>query len=384
MKTRKKISVILLLVLIFSLMLGNFSMVNAVAAAKITVSSASAKAGESVTLTVSGSYQYEIAHATFTVTYDSSVLSLSSYTTPNLGQSNAYSAINTGTSGEVAYAFAYPDSTATSGNFLTLTFAVSQSAPVGDSVVTISSNEIGNNVYPHTGTVVAGGVTITASNITVTYKAETGGTVSTTSETIDASTGTLKGSTATANAGYSFDGWYNASGTKVSSSATYVPTSKTTATYTAKFTENQVTITYSTEGQGGVVSSTSETVNVVTGTVKGSTATANTGYVFDGWYDANGNKVSNSATFIPTSKTTTTYYAKFSFAILYGDIDGDKIVDATDALLVLQFTVDKISNFSDVQKESADVDDDGVISVSDALYILHKSVDKIDKFPVEL
>ncbi|MBR2152329.1 MAG: InlB B-repeat-containing protein [Clostridia bacterium] len=384
MRVSKKVSAILLLVLSFAIILGNFSMVQAVDAAKITVSTASAKAGESVTITVSGLYQYEIAHATFTITYDSSVLSLSSYTTPNLGQSGAYSAVNTGTAGKIIYAYAYPDSTATSGNFLTLTFAVSQSAPVGDSVVTISSNEIGNNVYPHTGTVVAGGVTVSASNITVTYKAETGGTVSSSSETVDASTGTLKGSTATASSGYTFNGWYNASGTKVSSNATYVPTSKTTATYTAKFTENQVTITYSTEGQGGVVSSTSETVNVVTGTVKGSTATANTGYIFDGWYDADGNKISDNSTFIPTSKTTTTYYAKFSFAILYGDIDGDKIVDASDALLVLQFTVDKISNFSDVQKESADVDDDGEISISDALYILHKSVDKIDKFPVEL
>ena len=442
MKISKKISAILLFALCFALMLGNFSMVQAVAAAKITVSTNAANAGESVTLTVSGSYQYEIAHATFTVTYDSSVLTLSSYTTPNLGQGSAYSAINTGTAGKINYAYAYPSSTATSGNFLTLTFAVNKSAAKGTSVVTISSNEIGNNVYAHTGSVVAGGVTISTpaadvdaliaaigtvtlnskskidaaraaynalsstqkgyvtklsvltaaettyanlnNNVTITYKVDgTGGTISSTSETVNVSSGTIKGSTATANTGYTFSGWYNASGTKVSSNATYVPTSKTTATYTAKFTENQVTIKYVVEGSGGTVSSSSETVKVVTGTIKGSTATAKTNYNFDGWYDASGKKVSSSATFVPTSKTAATYYAKFSFAIIYGDVDDNGIADATDALLVLQFTVDKI-NFTDTQKVSADVDGDGDVSVSDALLVLHKSVDKIKKFPIEL
>ena len=108
-------------------------------------------------------------------------------------------------------------------------------------------------------------------------------------------------------------------------------------------------------------------------------------YVYNSNYkfDANGNKVSSSATFVPTSKTAATYYAKFSFAIIYGDVDDNGIADATDALLVLQFTVDKI-NFTDTQKVSADVDGDGDVSVSDALLVLHKSVDKIKKFPIEL
>ena len=77
--------------------------------------------------------------------------------------------------------------------------------------------------------------------------------------------------------------------------------------------EKQSVINYTAE-IGGYVSNTTEKFNGLTGTVKGSTATANNGYVFDGWY-LNDVKVENAAeTFVPpmpTAGTEVTYVAKF-------------------------------------------------------------------------
>ena len=78
---------------------------------------------------------------------------------------------------------------------------------------------------------------------------------------------------------------------------------------------------------GGSVSLVKENFNPVTGTPSGSTATASTGKVFDGWYsDAEyTNKVSDSTSFTPSTpedgwkeNTSFTYYAKF--------IDNEKTV----------------------------------------------------------
>jgi len=366
MKMRGKISAIFMLVLCFALIFSSFSVVQAVAAAIITVDSKSANAGESVTLTVSGSYQYEIAHATFTVTYDSSVLTLSSHTTPNLGQSGAYSSVNTSTAGKVVYAFAHPTSTATSGDFLTLTFVVSKTATKGNTVVTISSNEIGNNVYPHTGDVVAGGVTVATPAADVDALIDAIGTVTTSSKS--------KIDTARTS--------YNALSDTQKGFVTKLSVLEAAEKKYTELTTN-FTITYKVDGTGGSISSTSETVSASTGTITGSTATANEGYIFDGWYDENGNKVSSDATFVPTSKTTATYTAKFSRVLVYGDLDGDYAVDISDALFVLQVAIGKTNNITDDQNISGDVDGDGVITINDALLVLHKSVGKIDKFPIE-
>ena len=77
--------------------------------------------------------------------------------------------------------------------------------------------------------------------------------------------------------------------------------------------EKQSVINYTAE-IGGYVSNTTEKFNGLTGTVKGSTATADNGYVFDGWY-LNDVKVENAAeTFVPpmpTAGTEVTYVAKF-------------------------------------------------------------------------
>ena len=80
--------------------------------------------------------------------------------------------------------------------------------------------------------------------------------------------------------------------------------------------EKQSVISYTAE-IGGYVSNATEKFNGLTGTVKGSTATADNGYVFDGWY-LNDVKVENAAeTFVPpmpTVGTEVTYVAKFEKA----------------------------------------------------------------------
>lgn len=97
-------------------------------------------------------------------------------------------------------------------------------------------------------------------------------------------------------------------------------------TLVAQWNEKTTTINYKVVGpkEGcGSVSPTSETVNMVTGTAKGSTATAsNDAYKFVGWYsdEACNNLVISDAEFVPTKSGTlwpasTTYYAKFDWNV---------------------------------------------------------------------
>ena len=67
---------------------------------------------------------------------------------------------------------------------------------------------------------------------------------------------------------------------------------------------------------------------------------------------------------------------------LFGDINGDGVIDAQDALLALQAAVGKYTPTAYEQK-AGDVNADGTLDASDALLILQKAVDKIQAFPVE-
>ena len=66
------------------------------------------------------------------------------------------------------------------------------------------------------------------------------------------------------------------------------------------------------------------------------TATANTGYTFEGWYDADGNLVTTNATYsyVETKESVNTYYARFSGSVTQTYIrqvkNGDTWVDTTD------------------------------------------------------
>ncbi len=66
----------------------------------------------------------------------------------------------------------------------------------------------------------------------------------------------------------------------------------------------------------------------------------------------------------------------------YGDVDGDSVIDAKDALLILQAAVDKVTLTPD-KIFVADVNGDNALNAVDALLVLQRAVDKIEKFPVE-
>ncbi|MBR4867833.1 MAG: dockerin type I repeat-containing protein [Clostridia bacterium] len=68
--------------------------------------------------------------------------------------------------------------------------------------------------------------------------------------------------------------------------------------------------------------------------------------------------------------------------VAYGDLDGDTVVTAADALEVLKSVVGKVV-LTDEQTIVADVDGSGEVDAADALNILKKVVGKIQTFPVE-
>ena len=136
---------------------------------------------------------------------------------------------------------------------------------------------------------------------TLTFAAQIGGTVnpSGAQENVGTVTGS-KSSTATANAGYTFVGWYDGdTQIKATTGSVYVGGDKgrtltvkgsataplAAKTYTAHFSENKTVLTFSADTGGTVSPSGAQTdIGVVTGS-KSSTARAKTGYTFAGWYD---------------------------------------------------------------------------------------------------
>ncbi|MBR4282323.1 MAG: dockerin type I repeat-containing protein [Clostridia bacterium] len=69
-------------------------------------------------------------------------------------------------------------------------------------------------------------------------------------------------------------------------------------------------------------------------------------------------------------------------ATVLGDTNRDKIVDASDALNILQYAVGKLALTEALAR--CDVDGSGEVNAVDALLILQYSVQKIRKFPVEV
>lgn len=137
--------------------------------------------------------------------------------------------------------------------------------------------------------------------------------------------------TATAKDGFTFEGWYDASGKLVTTNTTYTytETKESVNTYYARFSGN-VTQTYIRQVKNGDtwVDTTDDKIGTLgrytytdaVGTPISSTATAGTGYKFVGWYDSTGNKVAvpmltnNGATISYTTTGNATYYARFETA----------------------------------------------------------------------
>ena len=136
---------------------------------------------------------------------------------------------------------------------------------------------------------------------------------------------------AKAKAGFTFEGWYDASGNLITTNTTYtyVETKESVNTYYARFS-GSVTQTYIRQVKNG--DTWEDTTDDKIGTLGryeyidapgmpiSSTATAGTGYKFVGWYDSTGNKVADDmltnggATISYTTTGNATYYARFETA----------------------------------------------------------------------
>ena len=124
---------------------------------------------------------------------------------------------------------------------------------------------------------------------------------------------------ATANAGYHIDKWIDESSTDLGNGTApeFGDTTYTTnQAFTVSFVENEnVTINYEAT-KGGSVSLDTETVAPATGNPQGSTAKAEVGYTFDGWYLGD-TKVGSDLAYKPSRNAdgiyeAATYTAKFT------------------------------------------------------------------------
>ena len=134
--------------------------------------------------------------------------------------------------------------------------------------------------------------------------------------------------TATAKDGFTFEGWYDASGKLITTNTTYtyVETKESVNTYYARFS-GSVTQTYIRQVKNGNTWENTEDDKIGTlgryeyidapGMPISSTATAGNGYKFVGWYDSTGNKVADDmlindgATISYITTGDATYYARF-------------------------------------------------------------------------
>lgn len=69
-------------------------------------------------------------------------------------------------------------------------------------------------------------------------------------------------------------------------------------------------------------------------------------------------------------------------SVMYGDINGDGIIDSTDAALVYRYAKGKY-NLTETQFTAADVNGNGAVDSTDAALIYRKGTGKLTQFPVE-
>jgi len=150
---------------------------------------------------------------------------------------------------------------------------------------------------------------------------------SATASLVKGSTVTL---TATPSSGYTFVGWYNSSGTQLSTNATYTYAQSASKTTYARFQKAGYSYTV-TAGEGGTVSPTSGT-----GTSVSITATPKTGYVFDKWTTTSGSvgsTTSASTTFTPSANNANAHatFKPLIYTITYYDEDRTTVLGTAEA-----------------------------------------------------
>ena len=99
-------------------------------------------------------------------------------------------------------------------------------------------------------------------------------------------------------------------------------------------------------------------------------AAPNPGEDFIGWFDENGELISTSLNLFESETDCRNVIARFTGTpIVYGDCNGDGVVNAADAVLVLRSVLGLSGDSADLTA-GADVDGNGVIDAADAVLIL--------------
>ena len=80
--------------------------------------------------------------------------------------------------------------------------------------------------------------------------------------------------------------------------------------------------------------------------------------------------------------TTLTLTIEDPTEVKYGDVNGDGIIDISDAMLICQIYLGNVAP-TDTQKKAAEVNGDGIIDISDAMMVCQYYLGNIAKFPVE-
>ncbi len=92
----------------------------------------------------------------------------------------------------------------------------------------------------------------------------------------------------------------------------------------------------------------------------------------EGWYYCLGNSTKGT----PLVGWCSGDYLTFEpITVSAGDVNGDQTLNALDALLILQFAVNKV-NLSALQQTAADITQDGAINAVDALTVLQRAVNR--------
>lgn len=125
---------------------------------------------------------------------------------------------------------------------------------------------------------------------------------------------------------------------------------------------------------GSVTGLGNEEMPALTNTV---VAQPNSGYHFTGWYNEAGALISSSARYDLPDSTERVFIAHFAEGsepdYLLGDVNGDGSITASDAVLVLRYSLNLIG-LSPEQLERADMNGDGNVNATDALVILRTAM----------